>query len=624
MKKEIKNTPFANQYLIYNRKSTDDADNQKNSLSYQLIRNLEFVKRNSLPVAEGLTILGFCDAGIVNESHSGFKEDLDFVITKNGSIQYSVLRPKFLRLVQMLKNKEIKGVIFLCWDRSSRNKQDDVILKKLISLGSDIRFSEATYDKTSSGELHMDIDGMFAAHYSRVISEKVKNAQHKLQLEGKCIYFTPIGYFDKGSGNKPLDPERAPIVKRIFELYSTGDWSFAQLGKWAAKQGLTTKPVRRKRTKEEISNNVSPDKIPKSTRTVDRKVIEHILHNPFYIGKVKTEYGYMASKVHQPLIDVALYNKVQNLLKERRVGVYYIDKPFYTYRKMIHCTCGRGYCPYLQKGIIYYLTKCKPGCENSNKNIRESDIDDAVLDLFSKMYFTDKELKEIEIKTKVELGVIAVNRNKELDDLHVQQKKWLADMDYLTTNKLTLLRTNTMDVDAIRAEENRISSKLSKIDVKIRAQAESAEAMLDYVISFSELVKNAYLYYKHALDTEKQELASNVFSELVIYGRKLQSYKAKEGFEALLNRPNMLVGTAGGGGGTRTHKPRKGQRLAISCNNHYTTPPVQILNFQFLDAEEVGLEPTNPVRGSCFQDRCNSRYATPPHLFYHKNYAKSI
>ncbi len=30
------------------------------------------------------------------------------------------------------------------------------------------------------------------------------------------------------------------------------------------------------------------------------------------------------------------------------------------------------------------------------------------------------------------------------------------------------------------------------------------------------------------------------------------------------------------------------------------------------NAEEVGLEPTNPVRGYSFQDCCNSRYATPP------------
>ena len=258
----------------------------------------------------------------------------------------------------------------------------------------------------------------------------------------------------------------------------------------------------------------------------------------------------MTGKFHQPLIGMDMWNKVQNLLKQRNRSVYFINKPFFFYRKMVHCTCGRGYCPYVQKGIVYYLSKCKPGCPNPNKNIRGSDIDDAVNNLLSKMYFTDKELKEIEAKTKTELGVIAASRNKELDDLHVQQKKWLADMDYLATNKLTLLRTNTMDISAIQDEEGRISLKLAEIEVKMRAQAESAEAILDYVISFSELVKNAYLYYKHTLDSEKQELASNVFSELVIYGRKLQSYKAKEGFEALLNRPNMLVGTAGGRSGT--------------------------------------------------------------------------
>ena len=119
----------------------------------------------------------------------------------------------------------------------------------------------------------------------------------------------------------------------------------------------------------------------------------------------------------------------------------------------------------------------------------------------------------------------------------------------------------------------RIRSAIRGAIMRKAAQTESAEAMLDYVISFSELVKNAYLYYKHALDSEKQELASNVFSELVIYNRKLRSYKAKEGFEALLNRPNMLVGNVGGGGGTRTHETCEGHSFPSCCNGHYATPP---------------------------------------------------
>lgn len=62
-------------------------------------------------------------------------------------------------------------------------------------------------------------------------------------------------------------------------------------------------------------------------------------------------------------------------------------------------------------------------------------------------------------------------------------------------------------------------------------------AMLNYVITFSELVKNAALYYKHALDTEKQEIVMNVFSELNLSGKTLD-FKAKNGFQSLESRLN--------------------------------------------------------------------------------------
>src|SRR5688572_11927918 len=108
------------QYLIYNRKSTDDAENQKNSLQYQRMRNVDFTKRAGLSIA-GLTIPGFCENGIIDERHSGYKEEADFEISADGSVHYRVLRPKFLKLAELLKAKKVKGAIFLCWDRASRN-----------------------------------------------------------------------------------------------------------------------------------------------------------------------------------------------------------------------------------------------------------------------------------------------------------------------------------------------------------------------------------------------------------------------------------------------------------------------------------------------------------------------
>jgi site-specific DNA recombinase len=86
-----------NQYHVYNRKSTDDAENQKNSLQYQRMRNVDFAKQAGLSIAS-LTIPGLCENGIIDERHSGYKEEADFEISAEGSVQYRVLRQSFSSL----------------------------------------------------------------------------------------------------------------------------------------------------------------------------------------------------------------------------------------------------------------------------------------------------------------------------------------------------------------------------------------------------------------------------------------------------------------------------------------------------------------------------------------------
>ena len=558
---------FKDQYTEYNRRSTDDADNQRNTLPYQRNQNLGYIDREKLPFAKNLTIPGFCTNGVIDESHSAFKQEEEFVITADGAIQYRILRPKFLTLISLLLARKIKGVVFLCWDRASRNEQDDLILKKLIQMGCDIRFVEATYEKTSAGKLHMRVDGMFSAHYSEVISEKVRGAQKKLRDERRCIYASPVGYLDKGSDNKPLDPERAPTVKRIFELYATGDWSMRQLGKWARDEGLTKKPVRRKRTKDEIANNMDVADIPKISRPVDHKTIEYMLPNPFYIGKVKIGKTYENSTAHQALIDNSLFLDVQKMLKQKRVSVYYVDKPFHTYREMASCECGRSYSPYEQKGIIYYRSRCKEGCTNGNPNLNESNITVAIQKVLDEVYFTDAELLEIEGVMKSEMAKIATNRNKVMDDLQGRQRTIIADIDYIVQNKVTLLRTGAMDADTVREEQKRLEAKLMVVSEEIKTYAESVPEMLKYIMTFSEVVRDAGLYFKYALDSEKREIASLVFGELVFKDRQLISYEARDGFKALLQRrsvsfskkaqtpsgENSLDEVTGSGGRTRTY-----------------------------------------------------------------------
>ena len=378
----------------------------------------------------------------------------------------------------------------------------------------------------------MSIDGMFASHYSRVISEKVHNAYVKLHAEGRCTYLTPIGYLDHGSDNKPLDPERAPIVKRIFELYCDGEWSFSQLGKWAQEQGLTKKPIRRKRTQEEMLGNLDPSSLPKVARPVDHKTIEYILKNPFYIGKIKTQSGYQDGRFHQPLIDRALFNKVQEILKRKNaIGVLCRQTLLHVsridpvhLREAVHTLMNRREssttAAYARRDATtrIRISRRKPISPPPSRR------------LWTRYRLPTRRLTEIEAAAKSGLEKVSAQRDSELEDLHAKQRRIAADLGYLAEHRITILRTGAMTPEALRAEEERLKADMEHVNADITARGASAREMLDFTIAFSELVKNASLYFEHALDSEKREITTQIFSELVFKDRTLVKYSAKDGF----------------------------------------------------------------------------------------------
>ncbi|MFA7702781.1 MAG: zinc ribbon domain-containing protein, partial [Patescibacteria group bacterium] len=248
---------------------------------------------------------------------------------------------------------------------------------------------------------------------------------------------------------------------------------------------------------------------------------------------------------HQALIDISLFNKVQETLKARNVTVHYVDRDFFTYRNIIKCSCGRSYSPFQKKGFNYYYSRCKDGCHNQEKNINEKLIDELIIDFLKGISFSDEEKREIEARAKTGLDKIKSLREKELDDLNQERKRIYADLNYITKNKISLLRTNAMSIDKMAEEEKILNSELEAIERKTHAHQEAANEMLKYVMTFSELVKMANVCYKHALDTEKHEIAKQVFSELTIVDRKLASIKAKEGYAALFSRHSVTSGSRG-------------------------------------------------------------------------------
>jgi site-specific DNA recombinase len=536
--KEILIGKYRNHFLVYNRKSTDEPNNQKNSITYQRSENAKFIYREELLLAP-ITIKGFCVDGVISEKHSGFKEDNDITITDDGLIQYRIDRPKFHKLIQFLSTGSFKGVVCLCWDRISRNKGDDTAIRKLMRKGIDVRFVYAKYDKTSSGALHMDIDGMFAEHHSRVTSEKVSTTIRSLRERGICTHRAPIGYLNVGDmGNKPLDPERAPVIKSIFELYATGDWSLSDMARWANDQGLTTVPMRRRRTEEEMLAEEDEEvQIARVSRPITANMIHKIITNPFYIGRVIGNGGeYVPSNSHEALVSEELFIKVQRTLEKKKLSMHYTNKLDFPHRGLVRCLdCGRVYTPYEKKGIQYFYSRCVDGCPNPRKNFNIDFLEKAVGGLMINLAFTEDELAEIDARTATDVSLLEEKRHREFEHYDARKKKIREDLRYLHTNKLTLLKARIYTPDTYLEEESRLNAELASLQDAEQTSDVAMHEVVKDLVKLSELLKDGYTYYSFADSREKEQIIKVIFSELSVSGDTLK-YKCKNGFQALESR----------------------------------------------------------------------------------------
>ncbi len=525
-------------YLIYNRKSTDEADNQKNSISYQKTENAKYAHREKLPIAQ-ITLKGFSADGIISEKHSGFTENDDIIITDDGLAQYHIDRPKFQKMLQFVSQRYFKGVVCLCWDRISRNKGDDTLVRKLMRNGVDFRFVYAKYEKSSSGALHMDIDGMFAEHHSRVTSEKVTLTIKNSRERGICTYRAPIGYLNMGKmEDKPIDQFRAPIIKQMYEYYATGDWSLSDIARFANEQGFTTMPMRRRRTKEEmLAEEDEVKEIEKTSRPVNENHISRILTNRFYTGRTLNSEGkYIQSISHKAIVSDDLFDNVQSILKKKKVSVHYTEKLDQPLRGVCRCAlCVRVYTPYTKKGIQYYNSRCVKGCPNTLKNFNFSFIDKKISGLIAGLHFTDEEIEQMDARVGTEIALCEENRHKTLDQLERKKKKIREDLAYLRSNKIPLLKAGVYTPESYVTEETKLDSELSLLQTEEQTSDIAMHETMKDVQKLSELIKNVAVYYQFAKPHEKEQIVRVIFSELSITQDILQ-FKVKKGFEAFENR----------------------------------------------------------------------------------------
>lgn len=182
------------------------------------------------------------------------------------------IRKMFIEMIQFVTKKNINVILCEKIDRLTRNLKDAATASDWILEGDqrEIHFVKENFVVSKHTRAHenfvWDMKVAMARFYTNNLSEEVKKGQKEKTAQGWLPTKPPLGYRtigEKGHKIHVVDEKVAPLIKQMFTLYATGNYSTAALGEKMHKLGFRSRG---------------------GGRVVKSKV-HVLLSDPFYYGK---------------------------------------------------------------------------------------------------------------------------------------------------------------------------------------------------------------------------------------------------------------------------------------------------------------------------------------------------
>ena len=362
-------TPQKVRYCLYARKSTESEERQILSIESQVKEMLQLAEKEGLEIVD-----------IRRESHSA---------------KDSGQRPVFKEILEDIRRERFNGILTWAPDRLSRNAGDlgslvDLMDQKLL-LG--IR----TYGQTFANSPNEKFLLMILCSQAKLENDN-KSINVKRGLRSRCEMglrpgVPPVGYLNERHMDRKCqaitDPERAPIIKKIFEKVAYEKWSGRKIYNWL---------------KFDINFRSATGK-----KGITLGNIYLILQNTFYYGvfEYPLKSGNFYTGKHEPIITKELFDMVQQQVKSQ---VIKSEGKEFAFTKLMTCgLCGSGISAdekfkklkdgSIKRHVYYFCNKsrdrnCKCGY------INEEDL----LKQFEQL-IKEIDLDEIGIKEKIKLEV---------------------------------------------------------------------------------------------------------------------------------------------------------------------------------------------------------------------------
>src|SRR5215813_901351 len=420
-------------------------------------------------------------------------------------------RPIFNKMLKLLNRGKSDGVIIHKIDRSARNLKDWADLGELIDQGIEVHFANESLDLHSrGGRLSADIQAVVAADYIRNLREETKKGFYGRLKRGIYPLPAPLGYVDMGKGKpKELDPAKAPLVRKAFELYATARYNLHGLVDEMYRLGLRNRNGGR----------------------VTLSGISHTLNNPFYIGLIRlrrTNETFPGS--HQALLPKSLFDRVQHILNGKTNTKTHIHD--HMFRRLLTCKhCGHSLRGEIQKGHVYYrchTKNCPITC------VREETVEHAVLEKLSGIQLTEKE------RAYLLQGIanLKENWNKEQEDQTNALRLRLAQIQDRSERLTDAYIDRLIEKELFDQRNTVLLMERKELEEKLANAKENGKSILDRIAEMVELAGSAYFQYKTAPPEEKRDLLKILTSNREVNGKNVELRLAIP-FCDIANRPKI-------------------------------------------------------------------------------------
>jgi site-specific DNA recombinase len=294
-------------YFIYARKSTDSEERQVLSIEAQLAELKEFAAKEKLEIVASL-----CEAKTAKEPG----------------------RTVFGEMLDRIEKGAAQGILAWHPDRLARNSIDGGRIIYLLDTGKlkDLKFPTFWFDNTPQGKFMLNIAFGQSKYYIDNLSENIKRGHRAKLRKGIWPSFAPLGYLNNHKTKGiDIDPEKAPLIRKAFELYATGEYTLKAIAKILKDAGLRSY----------------------KGKVLSVSCVQRMLKNTFYYGVFRFN-GEMYDGSHEPIISKKLFDTIQQVMNNRGKKKRK-RKHNFAFSGLMRCgNCGCMITAEIQKGYIYY------------------------------------------------------------------------------------------------------------------------------------------------------------------------------------------------------------------------------------------------------------------------------